>query len=72
MYFDAQKWRHAGRLTARDVVMSKWGEYPVYEHPTWHVPWRYGLIARYYERSSLDEAVQFFEDHKAGLTPSGV
>jgi hypothetical protein len=29
MYFDAQKWRHAGRLTARDVVMSKWGEYPV-------------------------------------------
>jgi hypothetical protein len=67
MYFENDQWRHAGVVTARDRVISKWGEQPVYEHPTWQVPWRYGLVAQYYERPSLAEAIRLFEEHEADL-----
>lgn len=33
-------------------IRSKWGEFPVYEHPLWEIPIRYGDRLRCYEMPS--------------------
>jgi hypothetical protein len=67
MYFTGKDWKHAGRVVDGDVVISKWGTFPVYEHPTWQVPWRYGLRRQYFDMPSRDEAIRLFEEHNAEL-----
>lgn len=42
VYFKDQEWKHIGLVNEPGRVLSKWGEFPVYEHALFEVPHSYG------------------------------
>ena len=60
LYFDGETWRHAGVVVGPERVVSKWGEYAVFEHGFAEVPANYGNELKFYEMPEPNEAGGLF------------
>ncbi|MEJ0038739.1 MAG: hypothetical protein WDO68_22130 [Gammaproteobacteria bacterium] len=67
LYFADGVWKHAGRAVAGDRVVSKWGEFPVYEHEALEVPARYGEVVRYFGMPRPGDALRLFVEFSKSL-----
>jgi hypothetical protein len=60
LYFSGEEWQHVGVVSAPGRIVSKWGTYPVYDHPALEVPARYGNVLRYFEMPDTADTLRLF------------
>ncbi len=65
IYFNDDKFKHIGQATQIDRVISKWGQFPIYEHEPLEVPAEYGNALRFYKMISPDQARARFQQYAA-------
>jgi hypothetical protein len=46
----------------RGEVLSKWGEFPVYQHGLWEVPASYGQDVKYFRLPNEEEVLRLFQE----------
>jgi hypothetical protein len=62
LYFDAGRWTHAGVVKAPGRLISKWGLFPVYDHPLEEVPASYGNEVRFFP-APRDQGFDWFLEY---------
>jgi len=62
LYFNNDRWTHLGVITASGEVLSKWGEFPVYQHGLWEVPASYGQDVKYFRLPNEEEVLRLFQE----------
>jgi hypothetical protein len=60
LYFEEDPWKHAGVVSGKDRIVSKWGTYAVFDHRTSEVPGNYGNYVRFFERPDPAVAARLF------------
>lgn len=58
LYFDGEHLAHAGRLTAPNRILSKWGGNEIHAHGLWEVPLGYGHSVKFIMRPDVDSLIQ--------------
>jgi hypothetical protein len=66
-YFRDRRFTHAGMLTDKGRVVSKWGTGQLYEHELYEVPDTYGDEVRYFASLSCESAFEYFTWYAAEL-----
>ena len=67
LYFADGVWQHAGTASEDGRVVSKWGEFPVFDHDAFEVPARYGNEVRYYVMPRPENALKLFVEFVKSL-----
>lgn len=61
LYFDGNQLTHAGRVSADQRVVSKWGGNELHSHELWEVPFGYGNIVKYISVPDVDTILSKLE-----------
>jgi hypothetical protein len=62
LYFAGEEWKHVG-IVQNGRVRSKWGTFPVYDHPIAEVPANYGNNVRFYRMPAGDAGLAWFLEY---------